>query len=251
MRDDTRPGFQAIQYDFAAYIRDPARAAVPGGVHPARMQVYRELFFNNMENFLATGFPVLKSVLEPSRWHDLVQGFFANHICHTPLFVGIAGEFLDYLAKERETSEDPPFLQELAHYEWVELALDVSEQVLPPPNAALLENPLHQSMSLSALAWPLVYRFPVHRIAPAYQPQEPAETPTCLLVYRDRDDKVRFLQVNPLTYRLLELLAQGGNHTLEVHLQQLVSEMGTTAPDTVIRFGLDLVRDWMARGIVV
>jgi len=251
MPDYALPDFQSIQYGFAAYIRDPVQAPMPEGIDPARMQMYRELFFNNIENFLATGFPVLKTVLEPARWQALVQGFFATHRCRTPLFIGIAGEFLDYLSKECQTTEEPPFLQELAHYEWVELALDVAEQVLPPLNTALLDDPLHQPVRLSALAWPVAYRFPVHRIAPAYRPETPPETPTCLLVYRDRDDRVRFLEVNLLTYRLLESLERQADQPLLFHLQKMVAETATPTPETVIRFGIEQVRDWIRRGIVV
>jgi RNA polymerase sigma factor (sigma-70 family) len=46
----------------------------------------------------------------------------------------------------------------------------------------------------SPLAWPLAYRWPVHRLAPGFQPAEPPAVPTFLVVYRDDSDAVRFLE---------------------------------------------------------
>ncbi len=248
---DSRPPFQTLQYGFAAYIRNPALHPVPVGVATERMAMYRELFFNNIENFLATGFPVLKSLLEPEQWLPLVQDFFATHRNHTPLFIGIPEEFLDYLARERGTqADDPPFLQELAHYEWVELALDVAQQEPPAFHPAAQENPGSRIVHLSPLAWPLVYRFPVHKIGPHHQPQEPPAVPTCLLVYRNRDDQVKFMEINPVTYRLLELLETGEPRPLTDTLQQIASELGQTDPAAIIQFGCELARDWAERGIV-
>ncbi|MEY4193960.1 MAG: hypothetical protein RLZZ226_328 [Pseudomonadota bacterium] len=247
---EMRPRFQSIQYGFAAYIRDPARQPLPTGIAPTRMQMYQQLFFSNMENFLASGFPVLKAVLEPSYWHQLVRDFFAEHHNKTPLFVGIAGEFLDYLSLERPGQPgDPAFLLELAHYEWVELALEVSGEELAPVNHALVDDPLPHRVRLSALAWPLVYRFPVHRIAPTYRPHEPPDTPTCLLVYRDREDRVRFLEISAATYRLLERLDADDDDTLAVQLRRIATELAV-APDAILQFGADRVRDWAVRGIV-
>ena len=60
----------------------------------------------------------------------------------------------------------------------------------------------------SALAWNLSYRFPVHQISPEFQPREPAEEPTHLVVYRDRDERVRFLEINAVTQRLIQLLKE-------------------------------------------
>lgn len=247
---DAHPGFQTIQYGFAAYIRDPERQPLPTGTAPLRMRMYRELFFNNMENFLSCGFPVLKSVLGIGLWRDLVQDYFALHRNHTPLFIGIAEEFIAYLTLERTPHlADPPFLQELAHYEWVELALDVSEREPPPLNSALLDNPLSHPVVVSELAWPLLYRYPVHQIGPDFQPHTPPENPTAVLVYRNREDQVRFMEINPVTFRLLELLETGETGPLDKHLGQLASELKMNR-DTLLHYGSELIRDWAIRGIV-
>lgn len=202
--------YQQAQRDFAAYVRDPARCPPPAGIEPRRMQVYAELVYNAFEGFVAGGFPVLKRLLEPGRWQALVRDFVATHECRTPYFPGIGEEFLAFLqggAAERHAL--PPFALELAHYEWVELALDVSEQEVDAPGidrAGALESGVPV---LSALAWPLSYAWPVHRICATFQPEACDAQPNCLVVYRNRADAVKFLETNPATLRLLALAGEG------------------------------------------
>ena len=61
--------FQRVQYRFAAHLRDPKRNPAPRGIEPRRMKIYRELFYNNVEGFLANAFPVLRRITPDARWH--------------------------------------------------------------------------------------------------------------------------------------------------------------------------------------
>ena len=57
------PDFQKLQYAFAAHLRDPAAHPAPAGIEDRRLQIYRELFYNNVEGLLASNFPVIRRVL--------------------------------------------------------------------------------------------------------------------------------------------------------------------------------------------
>lgn len=215
------------------------------------MKMYRELLFNNIESFISAGFPVLRSIFDDGRWQALVRDFFARHRSQTPYFSGIPEEFLAYLQKERGVrAEDPPFLLELAHYEWVELALAIAEGEAPEENAALIEGPLDCEIGLSHLAWPLAYRFPVHRIGRDSQPKELPTEPTYLAVYRDRQDQVRFLELNPVTYRLLQILQQEGPRPARDCLTQIAREFGYAASDAVLHHGRGILRELAQRGLI-
>src|SRR5690554_1360674 len=115
--------FLQTQYRFAAHIRDPATHAAPAGIEDRRMAIYRELFFNNINSALKQAFPVIHTLLAAEAWQALVRDFIKRHRCRSPLFHQLASEFIDYLQHERKARTDPSFLVELAHYEWVELAL--------------------------------------------------------------------------------------------------------------------------------
>ena len=127
-------GFADTQRVFADYMREPSRQPPPEGIEQRRLNIYRDLVFNNIESFLGGTFPILKSLMEASVWQGLVNEFIAGHQCQSPYFLKISEEFLDYLQQGggADTLADKPFLQELAHYEWVELALDISTETLPP-----------------------------------------------------------------------------------------------------------------------
>jgi hypothetical protein len=244
--------FVEQQLAFAAHIRDPQGAAAPPGIEDRRMAIYRELFYNNVENFIRSGFPVLRQLSDDETWHRRIRDFFRDHRCQTPYFVEIAAEFVEWLQNERgDHPDDPPFIQELAHYEWVELALSVSDadRDLPPvdPNGDLMDGrPL-----LSPVAWPLAYHWPVHQISPEFQPDAPGEQPTYLVVNRDRLDKVHFVEVNAVTYRLLQLLGDEPSPTGREALQIIAEELGHPQPEAVIAHGQTLLEDLKARNIIL
>lgn len=213
------------QLAFANHLRNPSLHAPPPGVSEQRLRVYRELFFNNIRQLLAGAFPVLRSILPDADWKALVRAFYAHHRCETPLFPFIAGEFADYLQQERDRAGEPPFLAELALYEWSEIALRHAEDAMWP--AVVGDKP-----RLSPLCWPLAFRWPVHRIGGDYQPAEPPAQPTCLLVYRDETHAVRFIESNAATFRLLTLLADDSLPDLAAVTAQLALEL--QHPDAVV-----------------
>ena len=238
MADDWTSGFQATQHALTAHLRDPDRNPAPRELEDRRVGIYRELIFNNVESLLAGNFPVLRRILPEAHWKGLVRAFFVRHRAKTPLFTELPRELLDFIHNEREADpSDPPFLLELAHYEWVELALMISEEEPDltgvDPNGDLLAR----APVLSPLAWPLSYRFPVHRIGPDLQPQEPPAEPTYLVVYRNRSERVEFLETNAVTQRLLELLCEGSDRSGRAQLERIAGELRHPKPEQVVDFG--------------
>ena len=233
-----RPDFQQQQYAFTAHIRQPDKIAAPEGIEDRRMGIYRDLLFNNIYNFISNGFPILHSLYREEAWLKLVRGFFARHNSQSPYFSEIPKEFLAYLQDEFESGpEDPPFLLELAHYEWVELALMLLDEQPDwqqiERNGDLLESP----PVLSPLAWPLVYQWPVQNIGPDFRPETPLAQPSYLIVYRDANDEVGFLEANPVTMRLVQLIQEKTNQPGKALLNQLVEELQHPNPSIVLEGG--------------
>ncbi|MWV13948.1 DUF2063 domain-containing protein [Pseudomonas sp. R-28-1W-6] len=224
------------QAAFAARIRQPTAQALLPGIPGERMAVYEALFFNNIESFLCSGFPVLRRLFEDARWQRLVRSFIAGHRCRTPYFLQIGEEFIGWLQQGFVAeADDPPFLLELAHYERVELALDV----------ACAELPAH---GWSPLAWPLAYVWPVQRLSAEYRPAQPPAEPTCLLAWRDRADRVRFQQLAPFAYRLA-LRLQAGEDSAAA-LAALAEESGLVADASYFNHARALLEDWRRQDIL-
>ena len=245
-----RVDFKARQQEFSAYLRDPDKHSAPADVRPERMAMYRELFFNNIDNFLAVNFPVLRKLLTDTQWRELAQEFYARHSCKTPYFAEIAEEFLDYLHSERDNPTDPPFMLELSHYEWVEMALSIAKQE-NPVNLPFSGDGSGHSLHLSPLAWPLVYRFPVHQISPDFQPSQPPEQPTFLIVYRNLEDDVRFLEITPITYQLLALIQEQPGLTAAVYLKSVAEQLRHPQPEMIYEGGLKIVQDMVGKNIIL
>ncbi len=242
--------FKAKQLEFAAYIRDPENNPPPADVDPQRMAMYRELFFNNIDSFLSTHFPVLRTLLNDRQWLELGQDFFAKHASHSPHFSEIPEEFLDYLQNERDNPADFPFMLELAHYEWVEMALSIAKETVHayPRN---LDDLSYQRIQLSPLAWPLVYQYPVQQISPDFLPDTPPEQATFLVVYRNLKDEVNFSVITPITYRLLQIIQEQGQVLTADCLKQVAEESNHPNPEMIIAGGLQILKELAEKTVVL
>ena len=249
---ESSPDFIRRQYEIAAHIRDPDNQPAPAEIEDRRMAIYRELFYNNVEGFLSGTFPVLRTLYNDTDWHLLVRDYFSHHRAQTPLFLEIPREFINWLNNERDAqANDLPFLHELAHYEWVELALSISEESTEQENINPEGNLLTGIPVLSPLAWHLSYRFPVHRIGPDFIPEEPGEQPTNIVVYRDRQDVVGFMEVNPVTKRLLELISENNKKIGRLLLDCIALEMSHPQPEVVIAGGAEILAGLSDKDIIL
>jgi len=243
--------FRRLELEFAAHLRDPENVPPPAGIEPRRMAVYRELFINNVAGLLAGTFPVCKAILGQEGWIALVRRFYARHKAHTPYFLELPREFTEWLAEGAGAMEGlPPFLAELAHYEWVELALSIAEPDLPAvdPGADLLAG----APVLSPLAWPLAYRWPVHRLSRSHQPEEPPPAPTFIVVHRDRDAaEVRFLEIDAATARLLQLMEESPGIPGAGLIERVVAEMPAADPGLLRSQGARMLYTLRERNIVL
>jgi hypothetical protein len=217
---------QAQLYRLPRHIRDPGREAPPPGIEERRLAIYRELFFNNLDSLLGGHFPVIRRILGDAAWKALVREFMIGYRATTPLFPELGREFLRFLeARAEREAADPDWLRELAHYEWVELALSLADS----PEQAADDAPadvLQGIPRLDPLAWPLAYRWPVHRLGPDFLPESAPAQPTCLLVRRDADLNVRFSEISALTYRLLQRIGEQPGASGGMQLAALANEAG-------------------------
>ncbi len=247
-----RPAFVQRQLEFAAHIRDPANRPRPADVEERRMAIYRGLFYNNLESLLAGNFPVLRKILADEYWHAMVRDFLVRHRARTPYFTQIPQEFLAYLQEERKPKpRDPPFLLELAHYEWVELAVAIGDEETDIEDADPNGDLMAGVPVLSSLAWILTYSYPVHRIGPDFRPDAPESEPTRLVVYRTRREEVAFMQINVVTQRLIELLQEYPAWTGSETVTRIAEELGHPEPAVVVEAGRRLLDDLHARNILL
>lgn len=250
---ETPSRLRTQQYGFAAHLRDPSQSPAPSGLEDRRLQIYRELFYNNIESLLASNYPVIRSLLGDARWHALVRAFYREHRCHTPLFPELGRELLRYLETRQQRGEaDPPFLLELAHYEWVELALALDDAEIDAVPHQRDGDLLAGVPVASPLAWPLAYSWPVQQLRADYQPTEPPSQPSFLLVVRDRADQVQFKAIDALGFQLMQALH--GNEaglTGRALLEALATTLAAPEPAAFVAAGARMLEQLRARDAVL
>lgn len=257
---------QAFQRSFGQFLRDPHHVKRPKGVPKRASDIYHSLLFSNVKEFLDTCFPVCQSMISPARWQRLCRVYFRDWHAHSPMFTDIPAEFVTFLQKAEHKQPLPAWFAELAHYEWIELAVDIhpanladyiaihTDESLAGANVAdVLVTALHTGkLTLNPSLQNLHYRWPVHQLSPAFKTRKRVET--YMLVYRDHAHEVRFMHINPMTSALLdfmaEKIAQAG--TLDSHLLAAFAEViHYPEPAQLHSFGMQLLTDLLDKSVLL
>ena len=252
-------GDQAEQLAFAQALRDSA-AAAPAWIAARPLQIYRELAFNNLQRALARSFAVSRSLLSEARWNALVGAFFKTLRTNEPQLRRLPAEFTRWLADEAP-HEVPAWWIALCRYEQIELELAMADIELPEAPSALQGDALAARLlsgqpRLSPLAQLFESPWPVHRIDAAFaaatrdDAQPAAGQRTQLVIWRDRADKVRFIELNALSARLLQALRDAPARSGREQLQQLAAAI-SQAPEPVVEAGAQLLSSLYSREILL
>lgn len=232
-------GFRKTQQQFVNAVRDPSLYEGKSDDERRRMGIYQSLFYNNISNFLQSGFPVLFSIVSAEVWQKLVRSFFVEHHCRSPYFAQISKEFVEYLSSEPACLKWlPPFASELAHYEWLELDVSIRRAFTTPGGKH------SNGIAMSPLASLVSYAYPVHLIGEDYLPDAPSPERNYYVVYREKDYSVLFLQINAITALLLQYIDSGGG---EITRQQLFEQLRDAAPHIEAEILHNGVEDTLAR----
>ena len=153
--------------------------------------------------------------------------------------------------RERESvSREPDFLDYLLHYEWVELALRLSNKDSGASDIDADGDLRSGCPALTPVHMLLTYPYAVHRIGKRFQPTVAEQVETCLLVFRDQRDAVRFIVLNADSARLLALI-QPGHLTGNQAVEQAVSELGHPQPAAAIEGGHAIIANLRHEGAIL
>jgi uncharacterized protein len=235
--------FQKYQLEFTAHIRNPNANKRPAKVKDARMAVYREIVFNNIFGSVSACFPVCKSILGARAWRKLVREFFAHHQAQTPIFREIPQQFLQFL---KTTTNLANYFEQLAHYEWVELA--VGSQPVETKKLSKKIDLLKETPVLAPAHMLLEYDYAVHKISKKYLPKTTQKTN--LLVFRNTENAVKFIELNPMTFELLRLIDKNGM-TGKQALARLAEALNFSDMNAILQFGAEILVDLAKQDAII
>lgn len=205
--------FHTTQRQFCDWIRDP-ELELPHNFTAHRMQVYRDLLFNNICSFINLVFPVARAMLSEQQWQQLLAEFFQKSQCQSPLYNDISLQFREYLSEQQHPIlQQYPWLEELLQYEWLELYLDTVEI----ETSILAED---QDWQLTTQVWILAYQYPVYCWTVTMKLEQVEQAPSAIMVWRDDQDRVCIEPLSPLFAVMIEQIQQNG--CIEQELYQLI-----------------------------
>ena len=216
----------SLQASLARYCQTGIPTPIPGTHSPERVAVYRRLVFNNIQDQLRLAYPILHSFLPEEKWDALVKEFFAQHDCSAPQLWQMPLELVRFVEQSSYSKRlNLPFLQDLLEFEWNEIELFMTSDIVPPPlraTGSVLDDPLVLNPILNLKK----YDYPVFRVQPADLANQAGDY--FLLSFRHPETcSVQFLELAPLTVRVVEIL-----HTAptsgRLALSQAGEELGVT-----------------------
>ena len=241
MQDVSAPkSLQAFQISYGKYLRNPDGSVLPEGIPQRRSEIYEGLLFNNISGFINNCFPVTRSLHSSDDWKKLIRSFFKDWRCTTPIFSQLPFEFVRYCSETLIVDTLPAWMPELLHYEWVELEVDVKANEDEQSDASVVQ--LNTSTAL------LAYNWPVHTISSKSIPDEASQT--FLVVYRNEECKVRFLEINATTYMLLQQIQDAPDKINNV-IASFVDTLNHPDPEALEGFTLQVMQDLKEKEILL
>ena len=201
------PATPSAPKSFQAYpIRIPAPHPRPQGQRPAHRcrrapnEGLQRTAVQQPGRLSARLFPRAARNFERRKWAKPVARIFAEHRCHTPFFRQIPDEFVQYVQSERGVrAGDPPFMPELAHYEWIELVLSVSNKAAELDRSPRWRFDQRSPGLESRLSLAAIRLSRTARLGPSTNRAPRPHNPPISLVFRDADFTVRFIELNPVS----------------------------------------------------
>lgn len=244
-------GFQEVQRQLTAHLRDPDANPAPEGVEDRRLGIYRRLVFGNLARLLGAGLPLTRQQLGKKRFDRLVRNFLREHRAETPYFPRLTREFRLWYEKAAPTGPgDPPWLGDLILYEAEKRIL----QRMPDPPADPGIDPQGDVVAgipaPSPLLRLLTLRYPVHKSQDGKLDDEPPDTPAFLLLRRDRAGRVLTQELGVLTAGLLAAVLEGGRQTGSGLLQNMLREAPPDSRAALLKQGEEQLRRFRRSGVL-
>ena len=181
----------------------------------------------------------------------MVRDYLVRHVSWTAAFVELPREFLAYLARERDDDEDPPYLGELAHFDWLETLVGADRA---DPAAVACERDADLLAGTPVLNPTLrlaTYTYPVHAITADFRPAAPPAIATHIAAFRDCAQCYAFLDLSPAAARLLECLQAAPDRNGRSVLESLAAEFGQAELAGFVAAGSTILARMRARGAIL
>jgi uncharacterized protein len=218
---------------------------------PRRLAVYRDLVRNGIGSIVVKMLPRTRARLDaarPGRFAADLAAFLEEAPPRTHYLRDVPAELLAWVEPRWKADEGvPPYLPDLARHELAHFAVGAAEsaRATEEPADVAIDHPLAfvDSARIVRYAW-AVHELP----ADGADLSSPAARDVRLLVFRDEEHAVRWLDLTPLAAAILERLL--GGEPLGAAVTGACAAAGVAPPD-VLPGVARLLADLGSRGVVL
>jgi len=146
---------------------------------------------------------------------------------------------------------DPVFLLELAHYEYIELELLISNEQVDMSKIDPVGDLYNGIPVISPLAKLLRYNYAVHKISKDFDLKEIQKEPTNLIVNRRSDGKVHFVEINLYSALLLEKIREEKKKTGEEILKEMAIILKKTNDQSIVEGGQTIFKKLLDAEVII
>lgn len=237
--------FRQYQFALARHLRDPLSVPAPEGVDAKAAAACTQEMVQHLCDVLAPAFPITQALLGEDIWEHAVRLFLKDAPNHTPWASTTQRAFVDHVCESPDMQSLPAWLQDLAHFEWLQNAVNTAPVQWPAFNAsadvmqhAVVLNPTHVEAA---------YEWPVHSISTDHKPDDMQSTYVSML--RDMDDELHVLESSVFRGQLFDLLREG--QTGEQAFMVLARWLSHPEPDAFVREGAEVMAQLQREGLVL
>ncbi len=212
-----------------------------------RLLVYRELTRGNLREAMRLSIPRTIARLGPL-FDEYFDRFLAEAGPRTHYLRDVTPELLEFCGPLwANDPRVPSYLPELALHE--SLHIEVSARPALPRGHQSEPLTLEQGVDFSEALRLVAYRYAVHELdadITAHAP--PQERPVSLLVYRSPEHDVRYLELSPLAYSIVQRLLAGD--ALGAAVQGAATAASSPLTEAVLAGAAKLLADLAERGVI-
>lgn len=188
--------FSDVQRQITRYLRDPENSPLPQGADVRRMNHYARSYRAKLARSLNASLPVVIAALGKEEFRFLLNDYVRIPRESLTGKSTLAGSFLHFVKSESDKRGLSPLVLELTDFAARVEALFNSDGQVGADGIDREGDPLSGEPVFSELAEILKYKWPVHAIRADELPEEAPESPTWLIIYRDRKSQNGFVELN-------------------------------------------------------
>ncbi len=237
--------FRQYQFALARHLRDPLSAPVPEYIDQKAAAACRQEMVQHVCDVLAPAFPLAQAFLGEDIWEHAMRLFLKDAPSHTPWASTTQRAFVDHVCESPEMQNLPAWLQDLAHFEWLQNAVTTTPVQWPNFNAS--GDVMQHSVVLNPSHVEAAYEWPVHSMDTDHKPDDMQRTHVSML--RDIDDELHVFESSVFRCQLLDLLREG--QTGEQAFMVLARWLSHPDPEAFVREGAKVMAQLQREGIVL